>query len=94
MKIIYPSVFNKAEVRKELDRLHYQCWSLLIRQVTTLSLLVRHIVLISFLEIGFDSTHGNPANTHSSVSKQEILLQNHKTVLDNFNIPNKQNDFD
>lgn len=24
MKAIYPSVFNKAEVRKELDRLHDQ----------------------------------------------------------------------
>lgn len=53
MKTIYLSVFNKAEVRKELDRLHDQYvldWYLLTKHVITLtlSLFVRHIIFIAF----------------------------------------------
>lgn len=49
-----------------------------------------HYIDYIFKELGFDSTHGNPTYTHSYLSKQEII-QNYKSVMDFFNIPNKQN---
>ena len=52
-----------------------------------------HYINCIFKELGFDSTHGKPTYIQSSLSKQEIL-QNHKSVMDIFNIPNKQNEFD
>lgn len=56
-------------------------WSVLIRQVTTLSWFVRHIILIAFSkQQGFDSTQGFPTYTHSSLSQQKKILQNHQLV--------------
>lgn len=64
-------------------------WPLLIKDVTTLSLFVGHILLLDFQKGGYNYTHGNSTNSKSSLSKQE-LLQYHKSVLDIFNTPNKQ----
>lgn len=94
MKTIYPSVFNNAEVRKELDRLHDQ-YLLVPADKASYSIVFfykAHHINCIFKELGFDSTHGNPTYTHSSLFKQE-LLQNHKSVMDIFNIPNTRNEF-
>lgn len=68
-------------------------WSLLRRQITILSLFLRDIMLLRLKELGFKPTCGYPTYTNSSLSKHE-KLQNHKSVLDIFNIPNKQIKFD
>lgn len=88
-KTIYPSVFNIAEVRKNLDRLHDQYLLVTVDKATTLSILIRHIMLIALIvkELGFNSTHGNTTYTHSSVYQQGIL-HNHRSISDIFNIPN------
>ena len=95
MKTKYPSVFNKTEVRNELDRLHDQYILVPADKASNNIVFVfkAHYINCIFKELGFDSTHGNPTYTHSSLSKQEII-QNHKSVMDIFNIPNKQNEFD
>ena len=45
-------------------------------------------------ELGINSTFGNPTYTPTALSKDEIL-QNHRSVLDTFNIPaNGMNEFE
>jgi hypothetical protein len=45
-------------------------------------------------ELGINSTLGNPTYTPTALSKDEIL-QNHRSVLDTFNIPvNGMNEFE
>ena len=44
-------------------------------------------------ELGFTSTSGNPTYTPSNLTKDEIL-QNHLSVLNTFNIPKNQDQFE
>ena len=44
-------------------------------------------------ELGFTSTSGNPTYTLSNFTKDEIL-RNHLTVLNTFNIPKNQDQFE
>jgi hypothetical protein len=65
-------------------------WCQLIKFVTTSFLFIR----LNLTELGINSTFGNPTYTPTDLSKDEIL-QNHRSVLDTFNIPvNGMNDFE
>jgi hypothetical protein len=44
-------------------------------------------------ELGFTSTYGNPTYTQTNLTKDEIL-QNHLSVLNTFNIPKNQDQFE
>lgn len=48
IQTIYPSVFNKDEVRKELDRLHDQYVLVPANKAGNKTQIVRHIILIAF----------------------------------------------
>ena len=72
-------------------------WFQLIKQVhvTILSLFVKVTIIHTCLlnELGFTSTSGNPTYTPSNLTKDEIL-QNHLSVLNTFNIPKNQDQFE
>ena len=68
-------------------------WSLSTKQVATLSSFVSLINCILEELLRFNSTSGYPTYTHTSLSKEEIL-QNHLSVLNTFNIPQSQNEFE
>lgn len=82
-------------MRKQLDRLHDQYVLVPADKASNNIFFVckAHYINSIFKELGFDSTHGNPTYTRSSISKQEIL-QNNKSVMDIFIFNNKQNKFD
>lgn len=75
-KTIYSSVFNKTEVRKELDGLHDHYVLVPADKGSNNYFVVckAHYMYINciFKELGYDSAHGNPSYTLSSLSKQEI----------------------
>jgi hypothetical protein len=87
METIYPSVFSKPEVRNELERLHEEF--VLVPVDKTCNNIVfdckaRYYNCI-LNELGINSTFGNSTYTPTTLSKDEIL-QNHRSVLDTFNI--------
>ena len=95
MKTVYPSVFNNTEVSSELSRLQSQYVLVPADKAGNNIVFVckAHYINCILDELGFNSTSGNPTYTLSSLSKEEIL-QNHKSVLDIFNIPKYQDEFD
>jgi hypothetical protein len=69
------------------------CWFQQIKQVTTLSLFVKNYYYECLLnELGFTSTSGNTTYTRTNLTKDEIL-QNDLSVLNTFNIPKNQDQF-
>ena len=95
IKTTYPSVFTDPEVIKELDRLHDHYVLVPADKAGNNIVFVckAHYINCILEELGFNSSTGNPTYTHSSLSQDEIL-QNHMSVLDTFNIPNKQYEFE
>lgn len=78
MKTIYPSIFNTAEVRKEIDRSHDRYVLIPADKAGNIIAFVckTHYINCIFKKLGFSSTYGNFTNTHScSLSKQEISLK-------------------
>lgn len=84
-KNIYPSVFNNAEVRTEIHRLHdqYVLVPAYMAGNNVVFVCNAHYINCILEELGFNSICGNPTYTQGSLSMQEII-QNHKSVLDIF----------
>lgn len=80
MKTIYPADFNKADVRKEIDRSHDQ-YVLVSADKAGNNLVVckTHFLNCIFKQQGFNSTHDNPTCTYTnnSLFKQNILQKSY-----------------
>ena len=72
MKTIYPSVFNKPEVKKELDRLHDQYVLVPADKAGNNIVFVckAHYINCILEELELNSTSDNPTYTHTSLSKE------------------------
>jgi hypothetical protein len=96
VRTIYPSVFSTPEVRNELERLHEEFVLVPADKASNNIGFVckAHYYNCILNELGINSTFGNPTYTPTVLSKDEIL-QNHRSVLDKFNIPtNRMNEFE
>ena len=93
MRTSYPSVFSKPEVIRELDRLHEEYVLVPADKACNNIVFVckAHYYNCIINELGINSTLGNPTYITTALSKEEIL-QNHKSVLNTFNIPMNQKD--
>ncbi|XP_055999877.1 uncharacterized protein LOC130046520 isoform X1 [Ostrea edulis] len=85
VRTIYPSVFSKPEVIKELDRLHEEYVLVPADKASNNIVFVckAHYYNCILNELGISSTFGNHTFTPTALSKDEIL-QNHASVLDTF----------
>jgi hypothetical protein len=88
VRTIYLSVFSKPEVRNELERLHEEFVLVPADKASNNIVFVckAHYYNCILNELDINSTFGNPTYTLTALSKDEIL-QNHRSVLDTFNIP-------
>ena len=95
MRTIYPSVFKKPEVVNELHRLHENFVLVPADKASNNIVFVCKSYYYHCLlnELGFTSTSGNPTYTLSNFTKDEIL-RNHLSVLNTFNIPKNQDQFE
>jgi hypothetical protein len=83
-------------VRNELERLHEEFVLVPADKACNNIVFVckAHYYNCILNELGINSTVGNPTYTPTALSKDEIL-QNHRSVLDTFNIPiNGMNEFE
>jgi hypothetical protein len=89
----YPSVFNKAEVIRELNRLHEEYVLVLADKACNNIVFVckAHYYQCIINELGINSPNGNRTYTLSTFSKDKIL-QNHASVLNTLNIPGHVDD--
>jgi hypothetical protein len=95
MHTIYPSVFKKPKVVNELCRLHDNFVLVLADKASNKIVFVCKNFYYECLlnELGFTSTSGNTTYTRTNLTKDEIL-QNHLTVLNTFNFPKNEDQFD
>jgi hypothetical protein len=95
MHSIYPPGFKKTEVVIELRRLHDYCVLVPADKASNNIVFVCKNYYYEYLlnELGFTSTSGNPTYTRTNLSRDEIL-QNHLTVLNTFDVPKNQDQFD
>lgn len=91
---IYPSKLNHLEVKTERDRSRDQFVLVPVDKAWNNIVFVFKALYIKCIleELGFNLAGSNSTYTHSSFSKYDIL-QIHKSVLNIFNIPNNQNEF-
>jgi hypothetical protein len=92
---IYPSVFKKPEVVNELRRLHDNFVLVPADKASNNIVFVCKNYYYECLlnELGFTTTSGNTTYTRTNLTRDEIL-QNHLSVLNTFNIPKNQDQFD
>ena len=95
MRTIYPSVFKNTEVVNELRRLHDNFVLVPADKASNNIVFVCKNYYYECLlnELGFTSTSGNPTYTRTNLTKDEIL-QNHLSVLNTFDIPKNQDQFE
>jgi hypothetical protein len=95
MRTIYPSVFKNTEVVNELCRLHDNFVLVPADKASNNIVFVCEKYYYECLlnELGFTSTSGNPTYTRTNLTKDEIL-HNHLSVLNTFDIPKNQDQFD
>jgi hypothetical protein len=95
MRTIYPSVFKNTEVVNELRRLHDNFVLVPADEASNNIVFVcKHYYYECLLnELGFTSTSGKPTYTRTNLTKDDIL-QNHLSVLNAFDIPKNQDQFD
>jgi hypothetical protein len=85
---IYTSVFSKPDVINELEILHEE-YVLIPGDIACNNIVFlckAHYYNCILNELGINWTFCNPTYTPTAYSKDEIL-QNHRSVLDTFNIP-------
>ena len=95
MRNTYPSVFKKPEVVNELQRLHDNFVLVPADKASNNIVFVCKNYYYECLlnELGYTSTSGNPTYTRTNLTRDEIL-QNHLSVLNTFDIPKNQDQFD
>jgi hypothetical protein len=95
MCTIYPSVFRKPEVIDKLRRLHDNFVLVPADKASNNIVFVCKNYYYECLlnELGFTSTSGNTIYTRTNLTK-DAILQNHLSVLNAFNIPKNQDQFD
>jgi hypothetical protein len=95
MCTIYPSVIKEPRVVNELRRLHDNFVLVPADKASNNIVFVcknyHYECLLN--ELGFTSTSGNSTYTRTNLTKGEIQ-QNHLSVLNTFNIPKNQDQFD
>jgi hypothetical protein len=104
MRTIYPSVFKKPDVVNKLRRLHnsfvitlYNNFVLVPADNASNSIVFvcknYYMYYECFLnELGLTSPSGNPKYTRNNLTRDDIL-QNHLYVLNTFDIPKNQDQF-
>jgi hypothetical protein len=95
MGTIYPSVFKSTEVVNELRRLHDNIVLVPADKARNNIVFVckKYYYECLLNELGFTSTSGNLTYTRANFTKVEIL-QNHLSVLNTFDIPRNQDQFE
>jgi hypothetical protein len=95
MRTIYPSVFKKPEVVNKLRRLHDNFVLVPADKASNNIVFVCKNYYYECLlnELGLTSTSGNPMYTRTTFTRDGIL-QNHLSVLNTFDIPKNQDQFD
>jgi hypothetical protein len=95
MRTIYPSGFKNTEVVNELRRLHNNFELVPANKTNNNIVFVCKNYYYECLlnEQAFRSTSGYPTYTRTNLSKDEIV-QNHLSVLNTFDIPRNQDQFE
>jgi hypothetical protein len=94
MHTIYPSVFKITEVVNELRRPHYNFVLVPADKASNNIVFVckKYYYELLLNEVGYTFTFGNPTYTRANFTKDEIL-QNYLSVLNAFDIPKNQDQF-